>query len=85
VASCCSSIVFQELVHYDIDTPVYGLPLLRNECPTEAILGARKPPHIILRERCVKFGDCRTVCPEKHHAVVKRSGAASPTAALSAR
>jgi NADH-quinone oxidoreductase subunit F len=74
------------LIHYEIDDQrCTGCHLCAKECPTEAILAAPKSPHMVVQERCVKCGNCRTVCPEKFHAVVKRSGAASPTAALSAR
>jgi Fe-S-cluster-containing hydrogenase component 2 len=38
--------------------------LCAKRCPSDAIEGKRKEPHIILQEDCIKCGVCRDVCPE---------------------
>ncbi len=32
-------------------------------CPTEAITGEKKIPHVIDQEKCIKCGVCRETCP----------------------
>ena len=32
------------------------------KCPTEAIIGAKKTPHFIVKEKCIGCGTCQTAC-----------------------
>ena len=47
-------------------------------CPTDAIISAKKTVHVIEQEKCIKCGTCLDVCPPKFNAVVKLSGERVP-------
>lgn len=42
-----------------------GCTLCSRKCPTEAIAGELKKPHLIDQEKCIKCGNCATVCKFK--------------------
>ncbi len=45
-----------------------GCGLCAKKCPTEAIIGEKKKPHIIEQDKCIKCGECARVC--KFNAVI---------------
>ena len=56
-----------------------GCRLCAKKCPTQAITGEPKQPHVIDPAACIKCDTCRQVC--KFEAVVVRSGSAPTNAA----
>ncbi len=51
------------LIKYEIDKDkCKGCTLCAKKCPAEAIAGTLKNPHEILADKCIKCGQCRTVC-----------------------
>jgi NADP-reducing hydrogenase subunit HndC len=70
----CPARVCMDLVQYTIDEEKCpGCAVCVKNCPAEAIVGARKQPHVIVQDKCVKCGNCLTVCPPKVNAVRKVS------------
>ena len=68
---CCPAGACQELVTFRIDPErCSGCTACVRKCPTDAILGTRKSPHIIDPEKCIGCGSCLDVC--KLHAVIKQ-------------
>ncbi len=85
----CPSGVCRELIEYRIDPDkCTGCHLCVKACPTGAISGAPKTPHVISQELCIKCGSCLTACPDKSRAVRKVTAAPAakpePAPALSA-
>ncbi len=65
----CPSHVCAELLLYRIDEALCtGCGLCLKNCPTEAIMGAKKSPHYIIPEKCISCGTCADVC--RRHAVI---------------
>ena len=59
----CPSKKCVALIHYEINAEkCIGCTVCSRNCPVECITGARKEPHIIDQERCVKCGQCFEVC-----------------------
>lgn len=59
----CPSGVCTELLTYTIDSDVCnGCTRCQRECPTDAIHGEPKQPHVINQETCIACGNCVTVC-----------------------
>ena len=51
------------LVEYTIDAgKCTGCTLCVRSCPTDAITGEKKQPHVINQETCIRCGKCYTVC-----------------------
>ncbi len=51
------------LITYEIDKDkCKGCTLCAKKCPAEAITGTLKNPHEIITDKCIKCGQCRTVC-----------------------
>lgn len=60
----CPAGVCPELITYTIDPEAcIACGKCRKECPTEAITGQKKVPHVIDQAKCIKCGTCREVCP----------------------
>ena len=59
----CPAGVCKSLVHYGID-PVKckGCTLCAKNCPTDAISGVVRAPHVIDQEKCIKCGTCMDNC-----------------------
>ncbi len=59
----CTAHQCKPLIRFDID-PIKctGCTLCALKCPTKAITGERKGPHVIDQELCIKCGRCKEVC-----------------------
>lgn len=59
----CPAGVCKELLVYTIDeSKCTGCTLCAKNCPTAAIIGTVKNPHVIVNEKCISCGSCHTVC-----------------------
>lgn len=59
----CPAHVCAPLLTFTIDAEACtGCTLCLRACPTNAITGERKQPHVIDQELCIKCGKCYTVC-----------------------
>ncbi|MCL1849486.1 MAG: NADH-quinone oxidoreductase subunit NuoF [Clostridiales bacterium] len=66
----CPAGVCQALLSYRIDAEkCKGCTLCARNCPTEAISGTVKEPHVIDQDKCIKCGACYSAC--KFDAIVK--------------
>jgi NADH:ubiquinone oxidoreductase subunit F (NADH-binding)/NAD-dependent dihydropyrimidine dehydrogenase PreA subunit len=66
----CPAGVCRDLITFRIDAEkCTGCTLCVKECPTDAITGEKKEPHVLDQEKCIKCGACYEVC--KFDAVVK--------------
>ncbi|RYD02570.1 hypothetical protein N752_24900 [Desulforamulus aquiferis] len=62
----CPAGVCTDLIGYSIDAEkCRGCGLCLRECPTGAITGERKQPHIINAQSCIKCGVCISKCKFK--------------------
>ena len=67
----CPSGVCKELLSYEIlPDKCIGCTVCAKNCPTEAISGALKEPHIIEQSKCIKCGACAEKC--KFSAIIRR-------------
>lgn len=59
----CSANVCTELRTFTIDPEACtGCTVCARKCPTGAIIGSRKHPHIIVEDKCISCGVCEEVC-----------------------
>ncbi|RJX28033.1 MAG: NADH-quinone oxidoreductase subunit NuoF [Dethiobacter sp.] len=59
----CPAKVCYELLTYTIDPELCnGCRRCSKRCPTEAISGNKKEPHVIDQEKCIKCGNCFDTC-----------------------
>ena len=60
----CPAGVCKNLTSYSIDKEeCIGCGACAKKCPTSAIIGEPKKPHIIEQYKCIKCGSCFSVCP----------------------
>ena len=61
----CPAGVCKELLHYNINPhKCVGCGLCKSKCPTDAIIGMLRKPHVIHPEVCIRCGTCITVCKQ---------------------
>ncbi|MCK5740015.1 4Fe-4S binding protein, partial [bacterium] len=66
----CPAHKCEQLIRYTINTDkCVGCTLCARRCPVSCIAGAPKTPHAIDQSKCIKCGECYTVC--KFDAVIK--------------
>jgi len=59
----CPAGVCRELITFTIDqVTCNGCRACFLACPVEAIIGAKKEPHQIIQEKCIRCGSCRQAC-----------------------
>ena len=59
----CKAHECTNLLRYEINTDLCrGCTLCAKKCPVDAISGTVKNPHIIDMDKCIKCGNCKTVC-----------------------
>ncbi len=62
----CPAKVCKELFVYQVDEETcIGCEICRKRCPTGAVTGEKKKPHVIHIEACIKCDVCFTNCPAK--------------------
>jgi NADH:ubiquinone oxidoreductase subunit F (NADH-binding)/(2Fe-2S) ferredoxin len=65
----CPAGVCKSLFHYEIDHErCNGCTVCSRRCPTQAVTGLKKQPHVIDQIKCIKCGECYDAC--KFEAIV---------------
>ena len=61
--SRCPAKACVELLTYTIDPELCnGCRRCAKRCPTEAIIGEKKEPHVVVQEKCIRCGNCFDSC-----------------------
>ncbi|HPP67952.1 MAG TPA: NADH-ubiquinone oxidoreductase-F iron-sulfur binding region domain-containing protein, partial [Clostridiales bacterium] len=72
---CCPSFKCASLIKYEINPEkCTGCTLCGRKCPTKAITGSVKNPHVIDKDKCIACGECAASC--RFGAIFKVSGEA---------
>jgi len=59
----CAALKCKPLIEYRISTKdCVGCTICARNCPTDAIEGTQKEPHVIDQDKCIRCGVCREVC-----------------------
>jgi NADH-quinone oxidoreductase subunit F len=59
----CPAKACVELLTYTIDPELCnGCRRCAKRCPTEAIMGEKKEPHVVIQEKCIRCGNCFDSC-----------------------
>jgi ferredoxin len=67
----CPAKVCRALIRYEIDPKTCtGCTVCARNCPTNAITGERRAPHLIDPDTCIRCGICQQVCNFKAVQVV---------------
>jgi NADP-reducing hydrogenase subunit HndC len=75
----CPALSCKELISFYIDPlKCKACMICLRQCPSDAIIGAKKQIHVIDQEKCTKCGTCFEACPSRFGAVVKLSGEPVP-------
>jgi NADH-quinone oxidoreductase subunit F len=69
----CPALSCTDLIYFEITEECVGCGICVDQCPSDAISGARKKVHRINQEECLRCGTCQVVCPPKVAAVERRS------------
>jgi NADH:ubiquinone oxidoreductase subunit F (NADH-binding)/(2Fe-2S) ferredoxin/NAD-dependent dihydropyrimidine dehydrogenase PreA subunit len=70
----CPALSCKAFIRYQIDPEkCKACGLCRKECPTDAIWGEKKTPHIIDQSKCIKCGVCQETCPVRFGAIARVS------------
>jgi NADH-quinone oxidoreductase subunit F len=82
VEGTCPAKVCRPLISYSIDPELCtGCRACLSACPSSAITGEKKEPHVIDPDACIKCDACRQAC--KFGAVLVETGALAKTGSLS--
>jgi NADH-quinone oxidoreductase subunit F len=70
----CDALNCKSLISYVISSEnCTGCMVCLKSCPTSAITGQKKEPHIINIDKCIKCGTCYDYCKNKYDAIERRS------------
>ena len=59
----CPGGVCTALIKFTIDPDACtGCMLCKKQCPSNAITGSKKKPHVINQDKCIQCGVCKDVC-----------------------
>ncbi len=75
----CPALSCKELISFYIDPlKCTACMICLRQCPSDAIIGAKRQVHVVVQEKCTKCGTCFDACPSRFGAVMKLSGEPVP-------